>query len=280
MNFWRSCLLRPQSLWIRKAFFQIHLWIGIAIAIYVAAISISGSAIVYRRELGRERFHTRIIVNATGRSRMLADQLREYVRRAYPAYDVLDLIDSERADRPDAVVLQKGDRRIQRFFDPYTGVDLGGSSSWLERALGWLADLHDNLLMGLTGRTLNGGGAFLMVLLALTGAVIWWPGIGNWRRSMTILWPARLARFNWGVHSAVGFWSYLFVLIWGISGMLLCFPGVLDFVLGAQFRLWITRLHFGRFNPITEALWTILGLAPAILALTGVLMWCHRVIRK
>lgn len=150
----------------------------------------------------------------------------------------------------------------------------------MNRALGWLTDLHDNLLSGLTGRILNGFGAFFVTLLALTGAVVWWPGIKNWRRSLTIDPRARFARFNWGVHSTVGFWCVLFVTIWGISGIVLCFPGMLNPLFGAGFRAWITRLHFGRFNAATEALWTILGLAPALLAATGVLMWWNRVLSK
>jgi hypothetical protein len=47
------------------------------------------------------------------------------------------------------------------------------------------------------------------------------------------------------------------VLVWGISGICLCFPGALDSFADGQFRFWITRLHFGRFDSFTEALWTI-----------------------
>ena len=38
--------------------------------------------------------------------------------------------------------------------------------------------------------------------------------------------------------------------------------------------------EIGRFNLVTEVLWTILGLAPALLAVTGALMWWNRVVRK
>jgi PepSY-associated TM region len=78
----------------------------------------------------------------------------------------------------------------------------------------------------------------------------------------------------------VGFWCSLFVLTWGISGICLCFPGILISLLGREFRYWVIRLHFGRFNGSTEAFWTILGLAPAALAATGALMWWNRVLRK
>ena len=280
MTLWQRWVQRPQSLWVRKAFFQIHLWVGIGVGLYVLVISISGSAIVYRRELDRRGSHRTVVVANSGRHRMRVEELEQSALRAYPTYEVLSVAEPERSDQPDAVVLERRKKRIERLFDPYTGADLGDPRSRVDRVFRWLADLHDNLLSGLTGRTLNGIGSFLVALLSLTGAVIWWPGIKHWRRSVTISRRARFARFNWGLHSAVGFWCSLFVLIWGISGICLCFPGALDFLVGGQFLFWITRLHFGRFDGLTEALWTILGLAPAVLAGSGALMWWNRVLSK
>jgi uncharacterized iron-regulated membrane protein len=275
MTLWQRWLQRPQSLLVRKAIFQIHLWVGIGVGIYVAAISLSGSAIVYRPDV-----HRRVAVAAAGRPRMRSEEVGQSAQRAYPAYDVLSVVDPQRPDQPDVVVLYGRNTAFARLFDPYTGADLGDPRSLTDRVLRWLADLHDNLLSGRTGRTLNGIGALLVVLLACTGAVIWWPGIKNWRRSITVDRRARFARFNYDLHSAVGFWCSLLVLIWGVSGICLCLPGALNFLLGVEIRFWITRLHFGRFNRGTEVLWIVLGLSPALLAGTGVLMWWNRVLGK
>jgi uncharacterized iron-regulated membrane protein len=280
MTPWQRAVHRPQQLWLRRAFFHIHLWTGIAVMLYVAVISVSGSAIVYRRELATDRLHRRLISAGSGRPRMSIEELKPRVRQVYPSYAILNVLEPDEPDQPDVVVLQHRETRLTRLFDPYTGADLGDRRSGMDRALGWLTDLHDNLLSGLTGRIWNGIGAFFVTVLACTGAVVWWPGIKNWRRSLTIDPRARFPRFNWGLHSAIGFWCFLFVLTWGISGILLCFPGMLNFLLSAGFRAWITRLHFGRFNAATEALWTILGLAPALLAATGALMWWNRVLSK
>lgn len=38
---------------LQRALFQVHLWIGIAISLYVLLISVSGSVIVFRREMDR-----------------------------------------------------------------------------------------------------------------------------------------------------------------------------------------------------------------------------------
>src|SRR5450631_4194359 len=42
---------RPQSVWLRKALFQVHLWTGIGVGLYILLISLTGSVLVYRNEL-------------------------------------------------------------------------------------------------------------------------------------------------------------------------------------------------------------------------------------
>ena len=153
----------------------------------------------------------------------------------------------------------------------------------------WVVDLHENLLFGRNGRFVNGIGAICLILLCLTGAVIWWPGVSNWRRALTVNWRSLFARFSWDLHSALGFWSFPFVLMWGISGLYFTFPQPFDFVLGPigvgnrftdETLLWLSLLHFGRFGLFAEALWALLGLVPAVLSLTGVFLCCRRMIYK
>jgi uncharacterized iron-regulated membrane protein len=155
--------------------------------------------------------------------------------------------------------------------------------------LKWLLDLHENLFFGDQGRFVNGLGAVCLTLLCLTGLVVWWPGIRNWRRGLNVNWSARFARRNWDLHSAFGLWGFLFFLIWGVSGMYLCFPdsfnnglAVVDptdrFYDTALF--WLSEVHFGRFDWLTKALWSVMGLLLAFLAVTGLLVCCHRMIYK
>lgn len=83
-------------------------------------------------------------------------------------------------------------------------------SRWI--SVEWFVKLHSNLLFGSTGRLVSGIGGICLTLLCLTGAVIWWPGLKNWRRSLTVSWGSQFPRINWDLDSAPGFWSFLFVL--------------------------------------------------------------------
>ncbi len=152
----------------------------------------------------------------------------------------------------------------------------------------WIVKLHTNLLLGSAGRLVNGIGGVCLTLLCLTGAIIWWPGMKNWRRSLTVSWGAQFARINWDLHSALGFWCFLFVLLWGISRIYFSFPRWFDTLLlldsadrvTNQGLFWLAELHFGRFGWFTEAIWSVFGLVPAVLAFTGTFICCRRVIYK
>jgi uncharacterized iron-regulated membrane protein len=156
-------------------------------------------------------------------------------------------------------------------------------------AVEWLVKLHENLLFGNTGRLVNGIGSLFLTLVCLTGAVIWWPGIRNWRRSLTVKWNARLPRFSWDLHSALGFWTFPFILMWGVSGIYFSFPDAFNSVLaffdpGDRFYdrglFWLSEVHFGRFGWFTEALWSAMGLVLALLSISGVFVCCHRLVYK
>jgi uncharacterized iron-regulated membrane protein len=158
----------------------------------------------------------------------------------------------------------------------------------------WLVNLHDDMLLGRTGRHLNGIGAICLTVICATGAVVWWPGITHWRRSLTVNLKSSLARVNWDLHNALGFGCLVFLMMWGISGAYFSYPNIFNAVFGFSGNFgatrqlsfgdtalhWLSNLHFGRFSRFSEAIWAVLGLVPAVLSLTGVFMCCHRLLRK
>ena len=296
MNVWQRLTQQPQRLWLRRALFQIHLWIGIAVGLYVLVISVTGSLVVFRNEIYNYFTVKPIIVE--GQGEILTDeQFTEIAERAYPGFKVESIFRGRRAEQAVEIWMNgDGEEKKQRSFHPFTGEDLGNAIPPGIRAISWLLDLHDNLLGGETGRFINGIGGIFLTLLCLTGAVIWWPGIRNWRRSLLLHRNVGWKRFNWDLHSMIGFWSFVLVFIWGITGVYLSMPNpfnaAVDFLepweentgneprFGDEVLLWFGRLHFGRYYGIPMKIaWTILGLIPPILFISGAIMWWNRVIR-
>ena len=180
-------------------------------------------------------------------------------------------------------------------FNAYTGEDLGDAFPVGSQILLWVVALHDDLLMTEreTGRFWNGVGSILVTLLCLSGAVVWWPGVKSWSRGLKIKWRVGWPRFNFDLHSAIGFWTFGLIFMWAVSGIYLSLPtpvnGMVDWMYGANRAgvtwadttlEWLARLHFGRWRNIPlEILWVIIGLIPAVMFVTGGVMWWYRIVR-
>ena len=172
MAFWRRWLRQPQSVWLRKALFQIHLWTGIGVGFYIMMVSLTGSVLVYRSEIYRAFTLEPLIATASG-DRLTDEKLKEAAERAYPGYAVTSVTRPRNPNQAVDVWLRRGTSTTQRLFDPYTGKDLRASVPPGIRFVSSLLDLHDNLLFGPTGRLINGLGALFTIVLGLTGLVIW-----------------------------------------------------------------------------------------------------------
>ena len=221
--FWQQWLRRPQSVWLRKALFQIHLWTGIGLGLYVVLISVSGSAIVFRNEIFKALGDSPRRVPVQG-PRLTQDQLRDIAHRDYPGYAITFLFESKRPDQATEIWLEKGGSKQQRLFNPYSGEDLGRSVPWGISVVAWFSDFHTNLLAGPKGRVVNGIASSFLTMLCLTGAALWWPGIGKWRYSLIVNPKANWKRLNWELHSVIGFWTFALVFMWAFTGVYLVFP--------------------------------------------------------
>jgi uncharacterized iron-regulated membrane protein len=304
---WQRWVRQPQKIWLRRAFFQVHLWSGIALGLYIFMMSVTGGVLVYSNELFRAATPEPIVSKGPG-PRLTDEQLAETARHLFLGYQVVRITRARNLDQSVDVSLRRGDEVKHRLFDPRSGSDLGDSvpiGIWL---VSKLIDLHDNLLAGPTGRKVNGVGALALLGVAMTGAVIWWPGIKTWRRSLTLHRGVGWKRFTWHSHSMIGFWSLGFMLVFGVSGVYLSFPQLFQDLadrlepstaanagirIGDRVIYWLAFLHFGRVNGIgipcngpglcdqtTKAIWAVFGLAPAAMFVTGTIMWWHRVLRS
>jgi uncharacterized iron-regulated membrane protein len=305
LTLWQSWVRQPQKIWVRKALFQVHLWTGVAAGLYILMISVTGSVLVFSNELYRAATPEPIVSKASG-ARLSDEQITQAATRAYPGLRVVHLGRALNPDQAVDVWLRRGEEKRNRLFDPHSGADLGDSVPTGIRIISKTIDLHDNLFAGSTGRRVNAIGAVAVLVLAITGLVIWWPGTLAWRRSLVIHRAAGWKRWIWELHSSVGFWSIAFTLVFALSGVYLAnpqpFQDLADWLeplnpnstrarLGDQIIYWLAILHFGRINGIgfpcggpgycdeaIKTIWAIFGMAPAVMFVTGAIMWWNRVL--
>ncbi|HXR44899.1 MAG TPA: PepSY-associated TM helix domain-containing protein, partial [Pseudolysinimonas sp.] len=190
MSVWSKWTRQPQTVWLRRALFQIHLWTGLALGLYLVMLSLTGSVLVYRNELDAYFRTVRPVYDAKAR-RLTSDELRSAALRAYPGHTVTRVGDRISRRNPTIEIwVERAGERKERLFNPYTGADLGDSVTKGERSVLWLARLHDELLFDRPGRWWNGVLSGVTCVLTVSGLVIWWPGVTRWRRSLKIKWSS------------------------------------------------------------------------------------------
>src|SRR5262249_6422241 len=150
-------------------------YVGIALGIVVTAIGLSGSLIVYKPETERLLSSGIAVVKPLSETVSIEELYRKV--SAYRPQDRIDRLYTWggrtaawmfRTIRPDG-------RRQYIYVDQYRG-NVRGEYVLDGSALQWVYELHDNLLLGKRGLLANGWVALLLIVLCLTGLVIWWPG--------------------------------------------------------------------------------------------------------
>jgi uncharacterized iron-regulated membrane protein len=220
-------LRSPQRVWLRRSIFQVHLWVGIAIALYAIVIGLSGSAIVFREEIERATWPG-IFHIAPSPQQITLQETIQHIQTARPhwtAFALRDFSDRQQAFtvlmRHDSSPLSPNYRQVS--FNPYSGevlLDRLRYAGWL----GWLGNLHVYLLAGQTGLKVSGAMAIGLLILCLTGLVLWWPGIARWTAALKLNPNAKWKRLNWDLHSVVGFWTCTALLVVTFTGIDFAFP--------------------------------------------------------
>ena len=213
---------RPQSLLLRRLLFQVHVWTGIGVGLYIFLIGATGALLVFREEL-EQRASPALYPRALpeGATAPIADVIGS-IQSAYPDHRVASVYAPSRT-RPVYFAFVEQQRRFRTVLaSASSGAVLGERPE--TGLIRWITDLHANLLGGTTGRALNGVGALLLLLLCTTGPIIWWPGIAGWRRAATVNVRRSWKRVTWELHGAVGIWSVLVIGMWAVTGAYFAFP--------------------------------------------------------
>lgn len=205
---------------------KLHRWLGLAMAIPLVAIGISGSILVYQPEIEALLAETHAARTA-GSPRPITEIIAA-ARRAAPEGFVPLLYLPPREDRGAAIVrlasLQptRGPRLFDVHIDPRSleVLQLRGEA----RPLRMVFQLHANLLVGEAGRKVVGWLGVMALGMATSGLVLWWPRHGGWRRALCISRAAKGRRLWRELHGAIGLWSLgLFVLV-TFTGVHFVFP--------------------------------------------------------
>jgi uncharacterized iron-regulated membrane protein len=212
---------------LRGALFQLHLWTGLTLGIVLAVLGLSGSVLVYHDELLALTQKPEPRAQAQG-AMLSFDTLLAAARGS---------VDMKAANATFFVPRKSGDAAVVRFqsgrgrngtnvfVDPASAGILDVRPTPTNAFISLMHDLHGRLLIpGREGRQVVGWLGVAMLVLGLSGIVIWWPKRGQWSAAFRVRRNARGYRLYRELHGAAGIWGLTVFLIVSFSGVAIAFP--------------------------------------------------------
>ena len=223
---------------LRKAWFQVHKWIGLILAILIIPLCLTGSALVWDQALDHalnpQRYAT------TAGPILSPDKLATAAQAALKPGERIASIRMP-SDAGDPVIASSGPTpskvqgpasRTNVYLDPATGRVFEASNSRSGPVM-VMHLIHGSLMLPGVGRQIVGwiGGA--MLISSISGIWLWWPTVGSWLRGLR--WR-RHRNLDTNLHHLMGFWIALPLFVLSLTGAWISFPQFFGPLVGENSR--------------------------------------------
>jgi uncharacterized iron-regulated membrane protein len=244
----------------RKLWLDVHLWLGLALGLFLSIFGITGSILVFHAEIN-ELLNPKLLtvqvpevnpvykplteVFQAGKATMLDNAANTFA--TYPRND-------EAAVKMAFSLPLTGNKagvteNWEVYVDPYTAKVLGkqlmssSDNSFPVTFIGFIFELHYALFLGEDpGYMIVGIMGALLTISTMTGLIVWWPLTGKWRQAVTIKFKASTERLNFDLHKTFGFYSAVVLIPVLFSGIYMDIPQhvvpVLELFSPVTYRYW------------------------------------------
>jgi uncharacterized iron-regulated membrane protein len=237
---------------------RLHRWLGLSVGLLVALLGLTGSLLVFHRELDHFVLNRDLwrIEDAAPASSLSLAELAARVQAQRPDGR------GHGADRPafagsrplgywEETGADGAVRYMTAALDPATG-RIQGSFAWGElpptrsNFTSVVYRLHYELFAGPRGTTVVGFVGLACLVLTGIGLYLWWPTRGRWRQRLTLKRGAPPVRRHSDLHNVAGATSGVVLAVLALSGAYMCFPD--------QFRSAIATIGAVTDEPALPAL--------------------------
>jgi uncharacterized iron-regulated membrane protein len=196
----------------RKVVLQVHLWIGIAAALFLLLAGASGALLVFETQID-QTLNYKLARVSPSESTLSLTELKTALERQYPGYRVLGFSIPEMPEHAGAAYLQPPvGEGIDVAVNPYTGKALGIWDN--NRFTSKLHRFHTHLLAGKVGSAIVGWSSVILLFLSITGLILWWRS-----KIFRIDFQTSGPKFQYDLHSTIGVVSSVFLLAFAWTGV-------------------------------------------------------------
>lgn len=255
----------------RKIWLNVHLWLGLALGLFLSIFGITGSILVFHDEID-ELLNPKILTLAPSNNNQAYKSLNEIFqagqeampRQAVHSYSDYPYNDNAVFKLAYQLPLAGVTENWEVYVNPYTakvvGKQLMSSSETAipQTFIGFIFKLHYAfLLKPEISRIVAGISGVLLIFSVLTGLIVWWPLTGRWRQALTIKRKTGIERFNFDVHKTAGVYTSVIMIPVLFSGVYMVLPEhvvpVLDLFSPVTYRYWFSSTPRPGVDPISMA---------------------------
>jgi uncharacterized iron-regulated membrane protein len=205
---------------IRSLIFFVHRYVGLFVGVLIAIVGLTGSLLVFHSEL-ESALVTQRFGNVTPEGQPVGIEKIFATVQAEAQQSGLrigGIVSPKSTDAPyQARLWDREDRLTQLFVNPYTGAVMGKAQEQTN-VFQIVLRLHYQLMAGDIGTKLVGFVALLLLILSLTGIVLW-PGWRKLSSGFKIKWNAHIKRLNFDVHKVAGIIAAVFLTLTAFTGL-------------------------------------------------------------
>ena len=197
---------RTRSIWLK-----LHLYLGILTGLPLFAVGLTGGVLAFRPELQQWTLPDLYHVEVQGERLSPAEAVGR-IRQAFPKATLLHTTAFK--DEGRAWITYTSDGRL--ITDPYSGEVRKVSGDWTDG----VERVHRALAAGEVGRYVVGGASVVLILLSISGLVLWWPmRKGTLRRFLQ-----KGSALGW--HNVAGLATLPLLVVMAFTGITLTFGSV------------------------------------------------------
>jgi uncharacterized iron-regulated membrane protein len=190
-----------------------HLWAGLTASLFLVVLGVSGALVAFENEIDRALNARLSYVHPQSQPLSLGAVEQSLLSR----YSQAHVEGFELPERPDLSLLvalvDSSGKHQELFVNPYTGAVLGSAEDgnhFVQR----VHQFHTHLVAGEVGRQIVGWSGVFLLLLSISGIILWWPS-----KLFRMRWTGSGKRFNFELHNTIGITSSLFLFIFAATGV-------------------------------------------------------------
>ncbi|MBF2017859.1 MAG: PepSY domain-containing protein [Rivularia sp. T60_A2020_040] len=208
---------------MKKPALTLHRLIGIVVAALMIIIGITGSILVFDKEVN-SALHLQANKVTPGQEIITLSQVTEIIQKQYPQDRIQRIMLPMDANDPYHLVIEEKLEKANKndlYMNPYSG-DILNIYVRDNRFIKIVNKLHTKLLAGKLGSFIVGLSGVSLLILSITGTMLW----NGWKKlaaGFKVRWSSKWRILNYDLHHVGGFISALLLIIIATTGAFLAF---------------------------------------------------------